>query len=455
MNTQDSENEGCYVSPPVTEQGADMQGRIGEIARPDSRSNVRSVESSSVQADEPEPSTCSQSAFARSSSRPSPVKHTNSSDFRAQTYGAQPLDTGITPVGGSAGDGKHAERPFGQSPVSLRQNVVETRSYGSRSYVTITSSAYTKLTSENSRCKASIHRLQEDLWREKARVTQLKEEIRDQEHVIAKVHSNAISLLSSNVSSNLPDDKIRRGLSNLFDGIVRDWCLDIHATDDIDESGAATVLMSNNILADAPDLPAHLKINMRDETAAPVLLQAALAKFLCDSFLMEPFFLQDWLPRASDAAFTGTNLHAITTWRVQTVEFLEVTFPPSKHYFRERAEDFTRKYACLLQQVHEDALLELSELMEQFCKLALQLWKRHVLISVEGLEQQDLKHFRSAQPDMEAEDSVLHGARGARLDGRPVQVMVRPRIVSEPVHQDGQLADRVVWSKAVVWVSSA
>ncbi|KAJ3456440.1 hypothetical protein MRS44_016463 [Fusarium solani] len=388
MNTQDSENEGCYVSPPVTEQGADMQGRIGEIARP-------------------------------------------------------PLDTGITPVGGSAGDGKHAERPFGQSPVSLRQNVVETRSYGSRSYVTITSSAYTKLTSENSRCKASIHRLQEDLWREKARVTQLKEEIRDQENVIAKVHSNAISLLSSNVSSNLPDDKIRRGLSNLFDGIVRDWCLDIHATDDIDESGAATVLMSNNILADAPDLPAHLKINMRDETAAPVLLQAALAKFLCDSFLMEPFFLQDWLPRASDAAFTGTNLHAITTWRVQTVEFLEVTFPPSKHYFRERAEDFTRKYACLLQQVHEDALLELSELMEQFCKLALQLWKRHVLISVEGLEQQDLKHFRSAQPDMEAEDSVLHGARGAHLDGRPVQVMVRPRIVSEPVHQDGQLADRV------------
>ena len=81
--------------------------------------------------------------------------------------------------------------------------------------------------------------------------------------------------------------------------------LDIHATDDIDESGAATVLMSNNILADVPDLPAHLKINMRDETAAPVLLQAALAKFLCDSFLMEPFFLQDWLPRASDAAFTG------------------------------------------------------------------------------------------------------------------------------------------------------
>ncbi|KAJ4199848.1 hypothetical protein NW767_007828 [Fusarium falciforme] len=93
--------------------------------------------------------------------------------------------------------------------------------------------------------------------------------------------------------------------------------------------------------------------------------------------------------------------------------------------------------------------------MEQFFKLALQLWKRHVLISVEGLEEQDLKHFRSGQPDMEAEDSVLNGARGAHLDGRPVQVMVRPRIVSQLVHQDGQLADRVVWSKAVVWVSSA
>lgn len=151
----------------------------------------------------------------------------------------------------------------------------------------------------------------------------------------------------------------------------------------------------------------------------------------------------------------GTNLHAITTWRVQTVEFLEVAFPPSKDYFRERAQDFVRRYACLLQQVPEDALLELSELMEQFCELALQLWKRHAIINVEGLEQHDLKHFRSAQPDMEAEDSVLHGARGTDLDGRPVQVMVRPRIVSQLVHQDGQLADRVVWCKAVVWVSSA
>ncbi|WAO95664.1 Hypothetical protein NCS54_01329800 [Fusarium falciforme] len=426
MNTQDSKDERRYVSPPVTGKREDMQGGIGEVAKPGSCSNVKSIESSSVQVDEPEPSTCSESAFARSSGRSNSVKYTNSNEYRAQTYGTQLLGTGITPVGGSAGDGKHAERPFGQSPASLRPNTIETISYGSHSYVTITSSAYTKLASENSRCKASIYRLQEELWREKARVRKLEEEVRDQEHVIAKVHSNAISLLSSNVSSDLPDDKIRRGLSNLLDGIARDWCLDLHATDDIDESGAATVLMSNNILADASDLPAHLRINMRDETAAPVLLQAALAKSLCDSFLMEPFFLQDWLPRASDAAFKGTNLHAITTWRVQTVEYLEVVFPPSKDYFRERADGFVREYSCLLRQVHEDALSELSELMEQFFKLALQLWKRHVLISVEGLEEQDLKHFRSGQPDMEAEDSVLNGARGAHLDGRPVQVMVRP-----------------------------
>lgn len=151
----------------------------------------------------------------------------------------------------------------------------------------------------------------------------------------------------------------------------------------------------------------------------------------------------------------GSNLHATTTWRVQTVEYLEAVFPAPKQYFRERAEDFVKRYACLLQQVPEDALLELSDLMEQFCKLALQLWKRHAIISVEGLEQSDLKHFCSTQPDMEAEDSVLQGARREQLDGRPVQVMVRPRIVSQLVHQDGQLADRVVWSKAVVWVSSA
>ncbi|KAJ4317354.1 hypothetical protein N0V84_007411 [Fusarium piperis] len=316
------------------------------------------------------------------------------------------------------------------------------------------SSDYTKLSSENNRGKARIHRLQEDLRREKARVRQLKEEIRDQEHVIAKVHSNAISLLSSNVSSDFPDDKIRRELDSLFHGIARDWCLDFHATDEIDESSAAAVLMSNNVLACDPDLPAHLRINMRDETAAPVLLQAALAKFLCDSFLTEPFFLQDWLPKISDAAFKGTNIDAITTWRVQTVQYLEVAFPPSRRFFEERAEGFVRQYACLLQQVHEDTLLELAKLMGQFYKLAMQLWKRHALISVEGLEQENLKHFRSAQPDMEAEDSVLRGGGGENFDGRPVQVMVRPRIVSQLVHQDGQLADRVVWAKAVVWVSS-
>lgn len=269
-----------------------------------------SVESSSVQIHEPEPSTYSQSRFARSSGRSNSTKHINSGEYQAQIYGTQPLDTGIIPLRGSAGEENKGERPFGQSPSSLQQNMIETMSYGSHSYVTITNSAYTKLASENSRSKAYIRRLQEDFRREKARVKQLKGEIRDQEHVIAKVHSNAISLLSSNVSSNLPDDKIRRGLSNLFDGAVRDWCLDLHATDDIDESGAATVLMSENILANASDVPANLRINMRDETAVPVLLQAALAKFLCDSFLLEPFFLQDWLPRASEAAFKG----GLQTW---------------------------------------------------------------------------------------------------------------------------------------------
>ncbi|KAL2673961.1 hypothetical protein Neosp_012407 [[Neocosmospora] mangrovei] len=423
MNTQDSEDERRYVSTPVTEQSADMQDKTCEIE--------------------------GLIASARSYSRSNSVKHTNSKENRAQTYGTEPLDTGITPLRGNPGDGKHAESRFGQAIASLRQNMIETLTISSRTCATIMSSAYTKLASENSSHKACINRLQEDLWREKLRVTQLEEEMRDQEQIIAKVHLNAINLLSSSVSSDLPDDKVRRGLSNLFDGIVRDWCLDLHAADVIDESSAAILLMSNNILADAPDLPAYLRINMRDEIAAPVLLQAALAKFLCDSFLLEPFFLQDWLPRASDAAFKGNNLHDTTTWRVQTVEYLEAVFPAPKQYFRKTAEDFVRKYARLLQEVPEDALLELSDLIEQFCKLALQLWKRHAIISVEGLEQSDLKHFRSTQPDMEAEDSVLQGARGANLDGRPVQVMVRPRIVSQLVHQDGQLADRVVWSKAV------
>ncbi|KAI8652522.1 hypothetical protein NCS57_01316400 [Fusarium keratoplasticum] len=433
MSRQGGKDEGHYASPTADGQEADIQNPTGEEERPSPRSIMGSVESSIALGHEPEPATYSKSSGGN----------------RAQAM--EPQDTGMCHEGGSIRHGKHVQ----EYPVPLQSNMAGAETYDWPPFVMVSSSECIKLATDNRYHLMRIRQLQEDIRKEKARARQLEDDIRDQEHVIAAVHSNAIGALSSKVSSSLPDDKIRRELNHLFDGMARDWCLDFHATDKVDESRAADVLMSNNILANDPDLPPHLKINMKDETAAPVLLQAALAKTLCDLFLTEPFFLQSWLPRASDMVFEGLNPEVMTTWRVRTVEFLEAAFPPSRQFFEERAEDFVRQYACLLQQVNQDALSELTELMEQFGKLAIQLWKRHVLISVEGLEHQGLKHFRSANADMQAEDSVLRGVRGSRLDGRPVQIMVRPRIVSEPVHPDGQLADKVVWSKAVVWVSSA
>lgn len=246
-----------------------------------------SVESSIALGHEPEPATYSKSSGGN----------------RAQVM--EPQDTGMCHEGGSIRHGKHVQ----EYPVPLQSNMAGAETYDWPPFVMVSSSECIKLATDNRYHLMRIRQLQEDIRKEKARARQLEDDIRDQEHVIAAVHSNAIGALSSKVSSSLPDDKIRRELNHLFDGMARDWCLDFHATDKVDESRAADVLMSNNILANDPDLPPHLKINMKDETAAPVLLQAALAKTLCDLFLTEPFFLQSWLPRASDMVFEGWLSH--------------------------------------------------------------------------------------------------------------------------------------------------
>lgn len=149
------------------------------------------------------------------------------------------------------------------------------------------------------------------------------------------------------------------------------------------------------------------------------------------------------------------RIDLVTNWRVHTCGFLEAVFPPSSRFFEERAELFAEKYGYLMRELDDDCLPELTELMERFGGLAMQLWKRHVIIQVEGLEQADLKEFHSAKADMELHASVRGGTAGQELDGRPVQVMVRPRIVSVPVREGGQLAGRVVWTNAVVWISNA
>lgn len=140
---------------------------------------------------------------------------------------------------------------------------------------------------------------------------------------------------------------------------------------------------------------------------------------------------------------------------MRTCEFLEAAFPPNGDFFAQRAQAFASRYAYLLEPLDETGMAELADLYERFCWIALQLWKRKALISVEGLgEQEGLKHFLSGDGEMEAHASVQHELGSTRLDGRPIHVLVRPRIVAEPILNSGRSGSRVVWSNAVVWVSN-
>ncbi|KPM42132.1 hypothetical protein AK830_g4381 [Neonectria ditissima] len=282
--------------------------------------------------------------------------------------------------------------------------------------------------------RARVRQLEAELIEQRVQIEQLEDDIREQEDIITNAHTNAISQLSRDVSSIMPDDRVRRELQAFFDQDALGWCMEYRRIEKIHEPDAAQMLASTGVLADSATVPTYLQMSMEGEATSAILLQAALARTLCDLFLSEPFFLQDWLPSMNIEPLKPENrIDLVTNWRVGTCRFLEDVFPPSTPFFKKKAELFARQYDYLMRELDEVCLPELTELMEQFGGLALQLWKRHVLIQVEGLEQADLKEFHSAKSDMDLHAGVRSKAAGQRLEGRPVQVMVRPRIVSVPV----------------------
>ena len=97
-------------------------------------------------------------------------------------------------------------------------------------------------------------------------------------------------------------------------------------------------------------------------------------------------------------------------------------------------------------------MAELIDLFETFAKLALRLWKLKTRIRLEGLT--CLHRFEGMNADMEAHSTVGILAGDKELDGRPICVLVQPCIVSEPILEGRSKPQRIVWSKASVWVSN-
>lgn len=162
---------------------------------------------------------------------------------------------------------------------------------------------YERLWNEYIKLKRSKEDLELELSDERKHVGELKQNIKDQEQVVTKAHSTAISLLARDVSTDLPDDEIKRQLHFIFQESVYGWCVETKVSELADPEKIKSLLESKGIMRSS-NLPEHLQFDVGDSKIGPVIsLQAALGHELCQAFLNNPFFLG---PVQMNAALSGS-----------------------------------------------------------------------------------------------------------------------------------------------------
>ncbi|KAF5587615.1 hypothetical protein FPANT_6843 [Fusarium pseudoanthophilum] len=330
-----------------------------------------------------------------------------------------------------------------------------------------TKDAYDRLFHDYNKLKRTKADLETELDEERDVNKTLRQDIQNQEVVVTEAHSRAISLLAGHVSSDFPDDQVRTELGDLFEK-CSEWCIDnrLPLIEKVEDT--RNLLLTEGIINDL-DCEEHLRFDLMHRTATAVLLQAALTNTLMQTFLGNPFFLgqhclnktalQGGLytspPEATRQTNTisGASAEATVTWRIQTCQYLEQAFPPHNRALQTYAEGFARTYEPLIEPLDRESLTQLTKLFETTCSLALRLWKLRTNIRIETLGDATLHRFQSMFGDMEAHPTVGLLKGDKRFDGRPICVVVRPRIVSEPVESENR-ARGIVWSPAQVWVSN-
>ncbi|KLO90626.1 uncharacterized protein LW93_11047 [Fusarium fujikuroi] len=309
--------------------------------------------------------------------------------------------------------------------------------------------AYDRLFDDYKKLKKTKKDLETELDEERDVNKTLRQDIQNQEVVVTEAHSRAISLLAGHVSSDFPDDQVRTELQVLFEK-CSEWCIDnrLPLIESVEET--RNLMLTQGIMND-PDCEEHLRFDVTHRTATAVLLQAALTKTLMQTFLENPFFLgQHYLNKT---ALQGGFAEATVTWRIQTCQYLEQALPPHNQAMQAYAEGFARTYEPLIEPLDRESLTQLTNLFATTCSLALRLWKLRTNIRVEALGDATLHRFQSMFGDMEAHPTVGLLKGDKRFDNRPICVVVRPRIVSEPVESEKR-GRGIVWSLAQVWVSN-
>ncbi|KAF4487752.1 hypothetical protein FAGAP_11399 [Fusarium agapanthi] len=313
-----------------------------------------------------------------------------------------------------------------------------------------TEAAYDRLFDDYHKLKRTKQDLETELDEERNENKTLRQDIQDQEVVVTEAHSRAISLLAGHVSSDFPDDQVRTELQDLFEK-CSEWCID-NRLPQIETVEETRNLMRTEGIINDPDCEEHLRFDVTHRTATAVLLQAALTKTLVQIFLGNPFFLSRHCLNKT-ALQGGASAEATVTWRIQTCQYLEQAFPPHEQGLQACAEGFAKTYEPLIEPLDRESLTQLTKLFETTCSLALRLWKLRTNIRILALGDATLHRFQSMFGDMEAHPTVGLLKGDKRFDGRPICVVVRPRIVSQPVESES--CERgIVWATAQVWVSN-
>lgn len=135
-----------------------------------------------------------------------------------------------------------------------------------------------------------------ELKQSDARTATLRRKVAEDEAKLSKAYTAAVSTFAEEVSRDLPDDVIRNDFNTFFQGDFFSWCADMCTPQIAQQEQIIQHLRSISIINSAETYlasPEHLQfdMNLSDGSSPLVLLQAALAKTLCDAFLKSPFFL--------------------------------------------------------------------------------------------------------------------------------------------------------------------
>ncbi|KKP01748.1 hypothetical protein THAR02_06164 [Trichoderma harzianum] len=321
--------------------------------------------------------------------------------------------------------------------------------------------------------RSKVEKISSQLQDEKAKVAELQKYIEKNEKVVTKAHETHVSSLSKSVSRPFTDDIIKDELKRFYENYLLPWCGDLGSMEVDEPEKAKEKLQSMGIINNSKSYlnePTSLQFSMDlpDGKSPMVLLQAVLSQTLCDTFLRDAYFLADgmetskvpgqdpsdsrrWLKEVEDVLFKVDKSFGVD-WRIQTVQSLERATPFNLHLVQNKAKNFVQEFHFLLKQLDDQALKDLSQLFLDFGNLALKFWKTRTIIKTHGMSRFSEQKFEVESPFIEA-DIVGSPAARQRRQGRYVGVLVRPLIVSEPLGQDDEASEEVVWLKAAGWVS--